>query len=142
MPCNRNPPRNDLPDMTRAARFWLVLGMASMLLAVVLAALGAHGPKAPTTELGQRWLATASLFHFVHSLALIGFGLWLGQTRLRCHLPAVLLLSGMLLFPGSLYLLVFTTVAFPPLITPIGGGLLMLGWLAWLLAVLFKVPRA
>lgn len=128
--------------MTRSARLWLVIGMLSMLVAVVLAALGAHGPKAPSTALGQQWLATASLFHFVHSLALIGFGLWLGQTQQRCVLPALLLLSGMVLFVGSLYLLVFTTVHFPPLITPIGGGLLMLGWLAWVWAVLFRRPAA
>ncbi|WP_407275358.1 DUF423 domain-containing protein [Halothiobacillus sp. DCM-1] len=126
--------------MTGSARFWLVLGMASMLSAVILAALGAHGPLAPSSALAQRWLATASLFHLTHSLALIGFGLWLGQIRRPCHLPAALLLVGMTLFTGSLYLLVFTTVHFPPLITPIGGGLLMLGWLAWLFAVLLRRP--
>lgn len=127
--------------MTRSARIWLVIGMLSMLIAVILAALGAHGPKAPSTVLAQRWLDTASLFQFVHSLALIGFGLWLGQTRVPCVAPALLLLSGMILFTGSLYLLVFTTVHFPPLITPIGGGLLMLGWLSWGLAVLLRTPR-
>lgn len=114
-----------------ASRLWLFLGILNALLAVVLAAAGAHGPMAPATPLLQHILSTASLFHLIHSLALIQFGLWLAQNTGRSNLAGTLLLSGTVLFAGSLYVLVFTTIKFPGQLTPIGGALLMLGWLFW-----------
>jgi uncharacterized membrane protein YgdD (TMEM256/DUF423 family) len=109
----------------------LFTGILNALLAVIVAATGAHGPMAPTTPYLQHILSTASLFHLVHSLALIQFGLWLTQNTGRSNWAGGLLLSGTILFVGTLYTLVFTTIKFPGLLTPIGGVLLMLGWLTW-----------
>lgn len=122
-------------NILTASRLWLLLGILNALLAVILAATGAHGPMAPTTPLLQHILSTASLFHLVHSLALIQFGLWLAQNPNRSNFTGIFLLTGTVLFVGSLYALVFTTIALPGLLTPIGGALLILGWLTWSLQV-------
>jgi uncharacterized membrane protein YgdD (TMEM256/DUF423 family) len=118
-----------------APRIWLFLGIVNALLAVNLAAAGAHGPMAPTTPFLQHILSTASLFHLIHSLAMIQFGLWLGQNQNHNNFTGIFFLTGTVLFVGSLYALVFTTITFPGLLTPIGGALLMLGWITWGLQV-------
>lgn len=125
-------------------RLWLFLGISNALLAAILAAAGAHGPMAPTTPFLQHILSTASLFHFIHSLALIQFGLWLTQNPNHKNFTGIFFLTGTVLFVGSLYALVFTTITLPGLLTPIGGALLMLGWLTWGLQVVLpgkKHPR-
>jgi uncharacterized membrane protein YgdD (TMEM256/DUF423 family) len=114
-----------------APRLWLLLGIANALLAAILAAAGAHGPMAPTTPFLQHILSTASLFHFIHSLAMIQFGLWLAQNPNHNNVTGIFFLTGTVLFVGSLYALVFTTITLPGLLTPVGGALLMLGWLTW-----------
>lgn len=127
-----------------APRLWVFLGISNALLAVILAAAGAHGPMAPTTPFLQHILSTASLFHFIHSLALIQFGLWLTQNPNHKNFTGIFFLTGTVLFVGSLYALVFTTITLPGLLTPIGGALLMLGWLTWGLQVVLpskKHPR-
>ncbi len=118
-----------------APRIWLFLGIVNALLAVILAAAGAHGPMAPTTPFLQHILSTASLFHLIHSLAMIQFGLWLAQNPNHNNFTGIFFLTGTVLFVGSLYALVFTTITFPGLLTPIGGALLMLGWITWGLQV-------
>lgn len=120
-----------------APRIWLFLGTVNALLAVILAAAGAHGPMAPTTPFLQHILSTASLFHLIHSLAMIQFGLWLAQNPNHNNFTGIFFLTGTVLFVGSLYALVFTTITFPGLLTPIGGALLMLGWITWGLQVAF-----
>ncbi|WP_298217572.1 DUF423 domain-containing protein [Halothiobacillus sp.] len=124
-----------------APRLWLLLGISNALLAVILAAAGAHGPMAPATPFLQHILSTASMFHLVHSLALIQFGLWLVLNPDRHSLVGLCLLAGTVLFVGSLYAIIFTTLPIPGVLTPIGGALLMLGWLIWGFQVLMSGKR-
>ena len=123
------------------ARLWLFLGILNALVAVIVAAIGAHGPMAPTTPSLQQILSTASLFHLTHSLALIQFGLWQGQNQGRKNWAGGFLLVGTILFVGTLYLLVFSTIHFPGVLTPIGGALLILGWLIWGTQVLIPTRK-
>lgn len=118
-------------EFLKAARIWLFLGIINALLAVILAAAGAHGPLAPTTPVLQHLLSTASLFHLIHSLAMIQFGLWLTQNPDHKNFTGLFFLTGTVLFVGSLYVLIFSTIKFPGLLTPIGGAFLILGWLSW-----------
>lgn len=129
-----------MPDQPLAAspspdRAVLALGLFSALTAVVLAAVGAHGPLAPTTALAQRELDTASLFHLAHSLALMVLAFWPASRAWRGAV-ALSWLAGLVLFTGSLYALTIFTAPWPGLLTPIGGLLLMIGWLIWLVGVL------
>ena len=116
-------------------RLVLAIGLLSGLVAVALAAFGAHGPLAPIDPIAQRQLGTASLFHLTHSLGLMLLAFWPAAVSWR-RAVALSWLVGIVLFAGSLYSSTMFAVAWPGLLTPLGGLFLMSGWLAWLVGVL------
>lgn len=116
-------------------RLVLAVGLISGLLAVVLGAAGAHGPLAPTDADAQRQLDTATLFHLAHSLGLMVLAFWPGGCVWRRGIGLSWAL-GLLLFAGSLYALTMFASPWPGALTPLGGLLLMLGWIGWLLALM------
>jgi uncharacterized membrane protein YgdD (TMEM256/DUF423 family) len=76
-------------------------------------------------------IRTALLYQFLHTLALLGI-IALPDNLLdqqRQTWAAYFLLIGMLLFSGSLYLLVFTGISMLGMVTPMGGCALIIGWL-------------
>lgn len=94
------------------------------LLAVGLGALGAHAFKATLEAMPkalENW-KTAAHYHLVHAVAL--YFLALRPVKLAWWL----LLAGILLFSGSLYVWCLTGITFLVHITPFGGVALMAGW--------------
>ena len=120
-----------------SARAFLFWGLSLMLLGVVLGAFGAHAIRASVSAQQMTVWQTASEYHFIHALGLIGLALWLQgrQPGIWAKLSGLSLLAGILIFSGSLYLMVLTGNTRLGMITPIGGVLMMLGWLAWMLAL-------
>lgn len=115
---------------------FVVLGSFNMVAAVALGAFGAHGLKSrASVEMLAVW-QTAVLYHLVHALGLLLVGILiqlLPQAELR---PAGWLLQGgVMLFSGSLYLLVLSGVRGLGMITPLGGVAFLAGWLMLGLAV-------
>lgn len=104
------------------------LGWAAIsgFLAVTLGAFGAHGLKPWLTEYELDIYKTAVNYHMWHSLLLALIAL-LPRTRLLCW-AAWALGFGILLFSGSLYLLVISKVSWLGMITPIGGLAFLLAW--------------
>jgi uncharacterized membrane protein YgdD (TMEM256/DUF423 family) len=114
-----------------------VLLSASVLgaLGVALGAFGAHGLRARVTPERLAVWQTATEYHLLHALALLGVAIWL---RLAPATPGLSLAGGcftlgVLVFSGSLYALVLTDLRWLGAITPLGGVLLIAGWisLAW-----------
>ncbi len=113
---------------------WIIAAAVSAFLGVALGAFGAHGFKDRLGELGTAatW-DTAVLYHLVHALALFGCGLLLrGPAEAPGPLRAApwCFLAGMAVFSGSLYILSLTGVKALGAVTPIGGVLLLAGWVA------------
>lgn len=109
-------------------RVFVVLGSFNMLLAVALGAFGAHGLKRRVSvEMLDVW-QTAVLYHLAHALGLLLVGL------LAVHLPVRTagwtLLTGIVLFSGSLYLLALSGARSWGAVTPVGGVLFLAGWAA------------
>jgi len=82
---------------------------------------------------------TAVLYHLIHGLGLLAIaalaahlGGLSGSRPLR--LAVWCLLLGLVLFSGSLYLLVLTNTPWLGAVTPIGGVAFILGWLLLALA--------
>jgi uncharacterized membrane protein YgdD (TMEM256/DUF423 family) len=112
-------------------RLWILLGCVSAALAVACGAFGAHLLKATLTpEQLANW-DTAVRYQLVHALALIAFGLFSERTRGKEY-PGLLFLFGSLFFSGSIYALCFDFLSglMGP-ITPLGGLMLILGWLGF-----------
>ena len=70
----------------------------------------------------------AVLYHFVHAIALLVLALYGTINRGAWWL----LLVGILLFSGSLYVMALTNMRWLGSVTPLGGLCLLAGW-AWLI---------
>lgn len=107
-------------------RFSLLAAVVLGFSAVALGAFGAHGLRGVLEAAGrmETW-KTAVDYHLAHAVALLAVALAGGGRRwaARCWL------AGVLLFSGSLYLLCVTGATFLGAVTPLGGVLLLAGWL-------------
>lgn len=116
----------------------LLLAALNGALAVMLGAFGAHGLKHRVDDAALAIWATASQYHFIHVLALLAVVLLAKSFQLPALLTAGwLLLVGTLIFSGSLYVLVLSGMKWLGAVTPLGGGIMILGWL-WMAVVLAK----
>jgi|TARA_B100001105_G_scaffold173862_1_gene140137 uncharacterized membrane protein YgdD (TMEM256/DUF423 family) len=108
---------------------WIILGASLAALAVVLGAFGAHGLKNKVSPENMLIFETGIRYHMYHALGLICLGiLGFHYSANVIQLPAVLLSIGILIFSGSLYILVLTGLRWMGAITPIGGAALITGW--------------
>lgn len=123
------------------ARLWLVLGALYGFLAVVMGALGAHALQGSLPAQLMEFWHTAVRFQFYHALALLVLGI-LATTRptIGQTLSGIAFALGILLFSGSLYALCLGGTSAIAMITPIGGTLLLLGWLALVWSALRDQP--
>ena len=118
-------------------RIFSLLGALVMFVGVGLGAFGAHG----LASYFERYpdLAgtydTAVRYHLLHGLALFvaawAYSRWPGPLT---SWAGYLLFAGILIFSGSLYLLVVTRLRWLGAITPIGGVAFLAGWLLLALA--------
>ena len=111
-----------------SGKLFVAIGGVYGFLAVVLGAVGTHGLKPHVTEAVMSTYHTAESYNFYHALALIGVGA-VAQSResLWLKISGSCFALGVLLFCGSLYVLALAGISGN--LAPLGGVLLMLGWL-------------
>ncbi len=109
---------------------WVQVAAISGTLAVIAGAFGAHGLKARVGPEQLAAWATAAQYHLLHSVVLLTLGLFAAYSGRSIKLPASLFSVGIVLFSGSIYLLVLTKMRWLGPVTPIGGLFLILGWLS------------
>ena len=117
---------------------WLVAAAVNGLMAIAMGAFAAHGLRSVLDADSLGWLDTASRYQMWHALVLLGVAMLLVRTQPGRHrqiLQAIAwaFLVGTGLFAGGLYLLVLTHIQAFAWITPIGGVVLMAGWLGLVL---------
>jgi uncharacterized membrane protein YgdD (TMEM256/DUF423 family) len=105
------------------------------LLAVILGALGAHALKSVLTPEQMVSYDTGVRFQMYHALLLLFVGLLyhiLPDIKFK-GMTTGMLIAGVLCFSGSIYLLTLLRLKAVALATPLGGLLLIIGWLllAW-----------
>jgi uncharacterized membrane protein YgdD (TMEM256/DUF423 family) len=117
----------------------LILGMIS----IVLGAFGAHALKKVLTPEHLISFETGVRYQMYHALFLLFLANTNFITEKRKNIVYMLVLIGVILFSGSIYLLTtkeITSIDISAIgfITPIGGLFLILAWLVSLLTVLSR----
>jgi uncharacterized membrane protein YgdD (TMEM256/DUF423 family) len=124
--------------MLLTAKLFIVLGAFAGAAGVALGAFGAHALKARLApDLLAVW-QTAVQYHFWHALGLVAIGV------LALHLPASpalkwagwLMVAGLVLFSGSLYVLALNGGRWLGAVTPFGGAAWIVAWVLLAVAVL------
>ncbi len=100
-------------------------------LAVVLGAFGAHALESWATPERQAVFETAARYQMYHALALFAVAVVKdhGGHRGLARAAAWAFIAGIVLFSGSLYLLVLTGVSPWGAVAPLGGTAFVIGWL-------------
>jgi len=101
-----------------------VFAAISAAMAVAAGAFGAHGAAGPHEA---EWLRTGGMYQLVHAVAALAL---MGVARG----PAITLVVGAAIFSITLYAMALGAPKWLGAVTPIGGTLLIAGWLwaAWL----------
>jgi uncharacterized membrane protein YgdD (TMEM256/DUF423 family) len=111
------------------ARKTLALAGALIALATILGAFGAHALKAHLSQDKLAVYETAVRYHFFHALGLLAIGVLMRSVDGELlRWSALLVLVGIVLFSGSLYLLTFGAPRLLGVVTPLGGLALIVGW--------------
>jgi uncharacterized membrane protein YgdD (TMEM256/DUF423 family) len=108
-------------------RLWIVLGALAGLTGVAMAALAAHA-LGGLTPAAARMVDSAILIQGWHAPALVLVGVWAARGGLLAHLAGAAFALGVSLFCGAVYALALGGVALGR-VAPVGGVLLMVGWL-------------
>ena len=123
------------------SRTFLLLGALSAGLAVALGAFGAHGLRARLSPADLATFETGARYQMYHALALLAVA-WVAA-QAPGALPRAagwLFVAGIVVFSGSLYVLVLTGQRWLGAVTPIGGVAFLAGWACLALAAL-RMPR-
>lgn len=118
-------------------KFALITGTVFACIAVIAGAFGAHAMRSTVSPEYLAVFETGVRYQMYHSLGLLGVGI------LQCHWPERVLrvsvwcfVLGILLFSGSLYVLVLGGAKWVGAITPLGGTSFIAGWILVAAAVL------
>lgn len=116
--------------MQRTDKAWWCIAALSGAVMVMLGAYAAHGLAARTTEAMVSAVETGVRYQAWHTLAIIMVLVWRQVQPLAGQRWVLALWAlGMACFSGSLYLMALAGLSLG-IVTPIGGVLLMAGWLA------------
>jgi uncharacterized membrane protein YgdD (TMEM256/DUF423 family) len=99
-----------------------------MALFVAAGAFGAHGLKDRLSEQALGWWETGARYHAWHAMALFVVD-WLHHRGLRVRTSGLLMVAGLLLFSGSLYVMALTGQRWLGAVTPLGGTAWIIGWI-------------
>jgi len=126
-------------------RKYYIAGFILGLLGVVIGAFGTHGLKPLLSPDSFTSMETGIKYQIYHSLLLLILGLLIKSGHQFSKSIFYLLIFGVILFSGSIYLLAtnaltsfdFKAIA---LATPLGGSLLIIGW-AWLIVYFITLKK-
>ena len=121
-----------------SALIFAIAGSVMGVLTVGLGAFGAHALKSVLDEYGQSIWEKAVLYQAIHALLLLLLPTFMDVIPSKdLIIIGSLIIAGVLLFSGSLYILALSRKKYFGAITPLGGITLMVGW-SWLAWALLK----
>ncbi len=124
---------------------WTLTGLALLILAIILGAFGAHSLEKVLTEDELVSFETGVRYQMYHAFAFLILPFVLDKFKLSGKTVFWLLIFGVILFSGSIYGLSACNIPVSDLdsvkkvigpITPIGGLLMIAGWIVLFIQVL------
>lgn len=117
--------------LNRKIKMFLAIASFMMALSVSFGAFGAHALKTLLNEYMLEVYKTGVQYQFYNTLGLFAasFIYSLKPDSKKIYLSLWLILFGMCIFSFSLYALTLLSMPILGAITPIGGSLLIIGWL-------------
>ncbi len=109
---------------------WIRIASILMFLAVGLGAFGAHALRGKLSDYSLDVYKTAVLYHFIHALGLFVVA-WLSiiNNDFKIALAGYLMIAGIIIFSGSLYVLSLTGIKWLGALAPIGGLCFLAAWI-------------
>jgi uncharacterized membrane protein YgdD (TMEM256/DUF423 family) len=111
---------------------WSAMGALALALGVVLGAFGAHGLRGQLDAYAMGVYEKAVFYHFIHAIGLLVVSILPKAgviNQAAATWTCALLLTGIVLFSGSLYVLAVTGIRGLGAITPFGGLSFIAAWL-------------
>ncbi len=114
-------------------KFFLIAGAVNGFLSVALGAFGAHLLEGRIEDKYLATWETAVQYQMFHAVALVAIGILMSSKLLGAvsslNTAGYLILAGIIIFSGSLYVLSLTGIGVLGAITPIGGVAFLAGWI-------------
>jgi len=110
---------------------WTATAAIMLALAVAIGAFGAHGLQGRLDAYSLGVYEKAVFYHFIHALGMLAVPLLVRAGLISSNAgkwTGWLLLAGIVLFSGSLYLLAITGVRTLGAVTPFGGASFIAAW--------------
>lgn len=119
-------------------KFFIIAGAINGFLSVALGAFGAHLLEGRVADKYLATWDTAVQYQMFHAVVLLAIGILmsgkvLGQIS-TLNTAGYLILAGIIIFSGSLYVLSLTGISILGAVTPIGGVAFLAGWIMLIVA--------
>ncbi len=127
-------------EITNEAKWLFFLSSIMMAIAIIIGAFGAHELKDQLNEYGTIIYSKASGYQFYNTLGLFVISIiyvFIKSKKVKVSFYFVLI--GMLIFSFSLYILAISKILWLGAITPIGGLLMIVGWLILAYSILIDM---
>lgn len=122
--------------MLKEVKFMLFFGALYMCLGIIVGAFAAHGLKESVSEYQLGVLQTGVKYQLVHGLGLLLLAVLFAHYQKRLYfLAGVFIVIGVFLFSFSLYAIAVLNFTYLGVMTPIGGTLMIAGWLMLMYSV-------
>lgn len=119
-------------------KFFLIAGAVNALLSVAFGAFGAHLLEGRVADKYLDTWQTAVQYQMFHSIGLIVVAILMSSSLLgslsSLSWAGYLVLAGIVIFSGSLYILSLTGIGVLGAITPIGGVAFIVAWVMVIIA--------
>ncbi|RLQ90523.1 DUF423 domain-containing protein [Planomicrobium sp. Y74] len=121
-------------------KFFLIAGAVNALLSVAFGAFGAHMLEGRVADKYLDTWQTAVQYQMFHSIGLMVVAVLMSTTLIgplgSLSWAGYLMLAGIIIFSGSLYVLSLTGISILGAITPIGGLAFIAGWIMLIIAAM------
>lgn len=115
---------------------FIIIGAINAFLAVALGAFGAHGLEGRVEQKYLEIWKTGVTYQMFHATGLLIVGVLLGRLPANALLSwsGWMMLIGIILFSGSLYVMTLTKISILGAITPLGGLSFLAAWILIIVA--------